>query len=452
MHLSSRVLSARLGLSTLSAPLALLVPLLVACNFGGKPDDTAGDSSADADTDTDTDTDTDSNPDSDSGDSDSDSDSDTDTDSDSSSDDCPNIEYTPSELNFDGGTIGVEEEQTVTVSNRCLSGGDLVVTVTTDPGRGPFSRQSPAEMIIPQGESQDITVQYLPDDLDPDQMHLLLTTNDPDRPEISIKCDGTPDADLDGDGHDSDETTRGDDCDDSDPDAYPGAPEVWYNGVDEDCGGDSDYDQDGDGVDATSGGGLDCDDTDPAVTAGGVEVQNLLDDDCDGLVDEDFIAHGDVYITEIMSDSLAVSDVYGEYFELYNASSDTIDLQGWEFYDDGTDTFTISGSLLIDAGDYVVLCVEDDTSLNGGVPVDYAYDRGTFSLANSDSLFVQAGGTAVFDLDYSGWSITSGAALNLDRDSFSVTHAGSETYWCDSTSALSGGDFGTPGDDNDACP
>ena len=35
----------------------------------------------------------------------------------------------------------------------------------------------------------------------------------------------------------------------------------WYDGTDNDCSGGSDFDQDGDGVDATAGSGLDCDDT-----------------------------------------------------------------------------------------------------------------------------------------------------------------------------------------------
>jgi hypothetical protein len=49
--------------------------------------------------------------------------------------------------------------------------------------------------------------------------------------------------DADQDGVFSDE-----DCDDSDPSVRPGAADVWYDGTDSDCGGNDDFDADGDGA------------------------------------------------------------------------------------------------------------------------------------------------------------------------------------------------------------
>ena len=75
------------------------------------------------------------------------------------------------------------------------------------------------------------------------------------------------------------------DCDDGDPDTYPGAEETWYDGVDQDCAGDDDYDQDTDGHQSADYGGDDCDDTQPTVHPGAFEYSDGLDNDCDGTTD-----------------------------------------------------------------------------------------------------------------------------------------------------------------------
>ena len=100
-------------------------------------------------------------------------------------------------------------------------------------------------------------------------------------------CSGGSDYDQDGDGHDADDR-GGDDCDDLDPDSRPGATEVWYDDRDQDCAGGSDHDQDGDGFDAPSGGGDDCDDTNIDIAPGASDLPyDGVDSDCSGLSDFD---------------------------------------------------------------------------------------------------------------------------------------------------------------------
>lgn len=89
------------------------------------------------------------------------------------------------------------------------------------------------------------------------------------------------------------------DCDDTDPNVNPGAIEVCDNGLDDDCNGLTDGDDpaclvctdaDGDGY-AVEGGGcgpVDCNDANASVNPGASEVcANGIDDDCDGLTDDE---------------------------------------------------------------------------------------------------------------------------------------------------------------------
>jgi hypothetical protein len=92
------------------------------------------------------------------------------------------------------------------------------------------------------------------------------------------ECAGPPD--RDGDGHRADA-----DCDDGDPNRYPGAPETCGDGIDQDCrDGDLECppdppDNDGDGFRSD----VDCHDGDPSRYPGAPEIcDDAIDQDCDG--------------------------------------------------------------------------------------------------------------------------------------------------------------------------
>ena len=162
---------------------------------------------------------------------------------------------------------------------------------------------------------------------------------------------------------------------------------------------------------------------------------------------------GDLVITELMINPQAVDDTNGEYVELYNIGTETYDLQGLTLKDDGTDSHDISSSLSITPGDYIVLCRNSDSGVNGGVTCDYQYSG--FTLANgNDEVILEQDATVIDEVWYddgSGWVIPDGASLNLDPDVFDATSNDDPSNWCESTSTFGDGDKGTPGTANNNC-
>ena len=104
---------------------------------------------------------------------------------------------------------------------------------------------------------------------------------------VDSDCAGDDDNDQDGDGYPSADH-GGDDCDDTAASVHPGAEDAWYDGVDSDCGGNDDFDQDRDGHASADHGGDDCDDTDANIFGGANDTwYDGVDSDCAGNDDND---------------------------------------------------------------------------------------------------------------------------------------------------------------------
>ena len=123
---------------------------------------------------------------------------------------------------------------------------------------------------------------------------------------VDQDCAGGDDFDLDGDGYRLDPTSTTDavsedytpdpgwelDCNDRDPFVHPHAAETHYDGVDQDCDGADDFDADGDGWASSLHGGEDCDDADREVFPGAEDrPRDGVDSNCDG--SDDYDADGD---------------------------------------------------------------------------------------------------------------------------------------------------------------
>ena len=130
------------------------------------------------------------------------------------------------------------------------------------------------------------------------------------------------------------------DCDDGDAAVHPGAPEVC-NGKDDNCNGQVDEgvkttfykDVDGDGFgtpndkleacEAPEGyvsSGTDCNDFNPGLHPGAEELCNDVDDDCDGLIDDD-LPLATVYV-DLDGDGFGAENTQGQLHCLYDLDGD----------------------------------------------------------------------------------------------------------------------------------
>ena len=147
---------------------------------------------------------------------------------------------------------------------------------------------------------------YPVDDLDCDDTDPLVAPNQPEICDaVDNDCNGLVDDGFDADG---DGVFDGDDpdcvqawtlvdCDDANPNVFPGNVEDCTNGIDDNCNDqiDEDIDLDGDGY-TTCGG--DCDDDDASVNPGQVEICDGIDQNCDFVADEIFDGDGDGFVEE----------------------------------------------------------------------------------------------------------------------------------------------------------
>ena len=321
--------------------------------------------------------------------------------------------------------------------------------------------------------------------------------------------------DSDGDGYGDSATTtdaceapRGyvddaTDCDDGDAAVSPDASEVC-DGVDNDCDAlvdDDDgsldaatattwyADADADGYGTSSSSSVacnapsahvddatDCDDADADVNPIADEVCDEVDNDCDGLIDDDDdstveacwgglvvddLRAGDLVVSEVMQNPSAVSDSDGEWFELYVDTSTDVDLEGLWIVDDATSAegFEVLGTLTASPGSYLVFAVGDDAAVNGGLPtVDYAYAYGDLSLGNgADGLSAEtADGTVIDAVTWDGGSAfpdPTGASMTLiEGGDYDDAYNDDGANWCEEGASTYGdGDFGTPGSDGASC-
>jgi hypothetical protein len=167
---------------------------------------------------------------------------------------------------------------------------------------------------------------------------------------------------------------------------------------------------------------------------------------------------GDIVFSEMMINPNVVEDEVGEWVELYNPSGYPIDIGGYTFRDDDVDRWVLTGSIVVPAGGYAVLCADVDPAVNGGVPCDgwfyREYTGSGLALANVDDevVLTRADGVDIDWLHYEEDWVIVGVAIGVDPAYAEMNANDDRSRWCYQTSVITTGrEPGTPGQANDAC-
>lgn len=165
----------------------------------------------------------------------------------------------------------------------------------------------------------------------------------------------------------------------------------------------------------------------------------------------EIIEPGDVniVINEIMQNPAALSDAVGEWFEIYNAGVDPVDINGWTLKDLGTNSHVIDngGPLVIGAGDYMVLGVNTAIMALEGVTLGYEYSG--IALANGDDelFLLDASLQEIDSVSWDGgpvWPDPSGISMQFNG----VGDNNDGANWVADGPSFGSGDIGTPGSVN----
>jgi hypothetical protein len=184
---------------------------------------------------------------------------------------------------------------------------------------------------------------------------------------------------------------------------------------------------------------------------GATEIVNINDN---GTFVPGLISEGDLIISEIMYDPDSLGDTEGEWFEIYNTTDHSIDLYHIVIRRNTANQHIINSNVSVASHGYIVLARTAAAVLSPG----YVYSSiGLINTGGTLSLFNYgtdgSNGSLICAINYgaSGFPRAIGASICLSPSLLNYTNAVSGDSWCESVSAYSTGDLGTPGTINDTC-
>jgi len=131
--------------------------------------------------------------------------------------------------------------------------------------------------------------------------------------------------------------------------------------------------------------------------------------------------NGDVVINELQISpiNLDFGEEFSEYIELVNNSEHVIDLSGWTL-SSVSGSFFIDETITFEPDSIIILSISDNSNLNLGLPVDYAWGFGTnFQLDNNadDIQLFDPTDDLIDEVNYNldNWPISSGNSIELNN-------------------------------------
>lgn len=164
------------------------------------------------------------------------------------------------------------------------------------------------------------------------------------------------------------------------------------------------------------------------------------------------ISAGDLVVTEVLYDA-ASAEPAGEWMELYNASAKPIDLLGLKIARGAADSHTVTASVVVGPGAYVVIGNSTSTAANGGAPVAYAWGS-DISLPNSggaQTITLSVGALVIDTLSYTPSATYTGKSYSLKSGMLTAAANDASGNFCPAKTSYGPGGLGTPGAAND-CP
>lgn len=154
---------------------------------------------------------------------------------------------------------------------------------------------------------------------------------------------------------------------------------------------------------------------------------------------------GAVIVNESMPHPSLVADTAGEWIELANVSSQTVDVGDCTIGNGSTDNVLPTYAF---APGFAVLAHSTDPATNGGIT---AFATFTFPLTSSGTFYLDCDGR---EIDHAPWVTgIQGQSFSLYPDKTNASDNNVVASWCFYVATTYNGvDYGTPGDTNGTCP